>query len=226
MSNELDELAERGRATRQAREGERRAARRRSKLTSEMLTSLRPPYVGLLVGLWCLVSATPIVVFALGSGARPVQVGALYLGASFLLASIGTIVILFGTVRRELAWLRAIPYRFDPDAYLSLLGRYGNRARLVVRVGFASPLPEHVRQTVADAVIGATGAERASFDGDQLVVVSPEAQVYFSPNDDERYYSNRALHRFFRRLVNDALEVVHRSHPVEAVEPSTEGHRR
>lgn len=233
MGEALQDLAARGQATRERRSKRKpkpKPPKRKPPKRSTLLTvSLRDPlYEVRTVALGAL-TLTPGALTLLFVGLTPA-------GTLLLMPTAGAAIGVWFwhrayTPRAQLKWLYGRPCGLDPARYLRVLDvcygdDSGDLGTMTVRVTFRSPVPQQSRQIVADAVVGACRAAGASFDADELVVLSePLATSYNSggsqyTNDWDP--SNRKLHNWFRKLVDKGLSIIDNEYPIEELSVSAD----
>lgn len=230
MSSDLEELAAQGRKRRTApKKGSRDAPRPRAKPRDPKLTEVAK--VSLTTD-----SGTGVLFVALVACMAPVAVGKALdwpndtllavIGASVAVAAVVSVVAFLTRGMGQLRWVRRVGFGLDASEYLSELGRSFQQAAMRVEVRFVQPVPEARRSVVADAALGASGAKRARFKGDLLVIESRSEKTYFHSlrsSASGSYHSNRALHAWFRKLVRKGLPVIDAEHPIAEIDVTIHG---
>ncbi len=222
MATDLEQLAEQGKARREAkasREVKATAQRKqgsapRRKHGKLLLRSLRSPT--LQVVLFVVATAALAGVYFPLEGDPIVQNVA-------ILVCVGVGVMVLRSFDRwcletQVRWLRSLPFEFDQDVYFAALGTdHGMSATVTVRVIFESAPPESERQTLADVIVGVSQHTDASFDGAVLVARSPSLKTE-SRSKNGSIRNNGRVHRWFRKLAGRALSKINGRHPIARVE--------
>ncbi len=140
----------------------------------------------------------------------------------FVLGIGGTTALSMSMARRarvaQLLWLRELPFALDRERYLKLLSGKRKRSRARLEVVFREDVPEATRETMIDATRRVTGVKQARFVDGRLQARSEALTTWIVPRGDRKsFYSNAAVHRWVRALVDDAVLSLHERRPVERV---------
>jgi hypothetical protein len=229
MSDDLEQLAARGREAREARGQKKQRGKPAGNAGIGKLArnSLRTGRMGIWLVIITAVVMAPAAVVMFTTGDAILLI--LTMVAGIVAALAATRWLIQRSAKLELAWLRGLPYGVDEGRYLEVLDReYHRKAMVTVRIGFAEPVPGDAQRTVADAVVGACDASSAQFDrdGDTLIARSKPLQTQFTRRSSEggtnSYVSNRLLHQWFRALVDQAVGAAHGSYRVTSITVSAE----
>jgi hypothetical protein len=223
MSDDLEELARRGReATARQDQAANEAAReqrdaadanREERLHAAFGTSNR-----------AILFAGPLFLGGIAGAVSLFGKGSYVLGGLVLVAGLVVGFVVFALAKasateRVNRWLKGMPFAFDHQQYLDGLGRAEMQAQVQVCVTFRAPLPPEQHATVEAALVGAAGSGGAKCSGDQVRVFSPQMSGYRLGREDTASRYNKAPHHaWFKRLVDRGLLVVHERHPIESID--------
>ena len=217
MSDDLEDLARRGRGTRDKRDLAARKAEKRNQKPRRnhlLLRSARPAWLMILF----------FVLFTGGGSALLLSLEHnVWLQLAALLAGVALIMGVLRVVddlsyRLLVGWLTTLPFEIDAQQYERVLGTgHGSRTTVTVRISFERAPAEPTKQTISDAVLGSSSKSEVTFDGDLLVVKSHSLKTS-SRTESGSKSNNSGIHQWFKKLASRALVVVHRSHPIARVE--------
>lgn len=216
MSDELEELARKGRAAesdfddRAVARGKAQEAYRRY-LTDRLVAHTFRHVHGN--------KALPLLAVAVTIGALVVAVtifdADMYSIVGLVLAGLGGTYLMYRYVERRAmglggAWLEGLPFEFDHEAYLGGLAESRMNTRVRLDVVFSESQETADRDTFADACAGAVTLEKREWSGHKLTLESAQISSYFPAREDrESYYSNALVHEWFVTLVDKALRPIH-----------------
>lgn len=229
---ELRELEARGeallaKATQVAQQGERLKERRGIRLAGLLEDrSLGLPRV------WAQTVAIGVVFAAIGAlllGIFAVPGSAL----SWLLAPAAALVLLcvaaaywaFWTYpKAQKRWLHHLPFKFDVQAYMAVLGERHYGRRLLVTVTFVNDVDDSLRQRLPLVVAGALrGASGQMVNARTLVISGKPVRTWFLPgkksalSSTQPIHDNSNLHGQFRQCVLRCLGPISKSAPIQKV---------
>ncbi|MEQ9324639.1 MAG: hypothetical protein RIF41_36075 [Polyangiaceae bacterium] len=122
--------------------------------------------------------------------------------------------------RRQLRWLRTLPFSFNLEGYLSAMGRESVRARPTATLVFEAPVPADERSHITSQLERVPNATNARWQGDHLVVEGPSVEASFTSDRDggrRTTHNNGRVHHWVRRFVDSGVLPVHARQPLESL---------
>lgn len=231
MTDKLEELAQKGRASQQAaaKDTSRRAAREddfRRYLSERLVIKT---FSQAHATRWIVPAFFAVIVSVAGGCAMFLKNEAMVTALIALIVAglgIGFILMRFtegAAVRAGTKWIANLPFAFKSAEYLEALSKSRSTSTMTVRIKFSQPPAREDRETFADACAGAVEVAERGWKDDTLWVRTPGLATYFpARNDGEAYYSNAQLHKWFRTLVDSVLRPMHARAPIARVKIKVE----
>ncbi len=233
MSNDLEELARRGREDKAAREEDGRArdasdAAREARVFDReqrrlLDVSLGYPTMVTNVSWGAAMLSAIALVFLYIDELSGLMANSLPLAVVGLLVVVGSFwvgVALGYRLRRkgQIRWMARLPFRFDHEAYVETLSHGRTSSSVRVSVRFASGIERGDKELILDAIHGAVEVEHAKWKSSALEIVSRPMSTYvIARGDTPSHYINALPHKWFRLLVEDGLLTIHGRFPLTKV---------
>lgn len=148
-------------------------------------------------------------------------IGGLIAGVFMLVAWLVSQALRSVQCRREVAWMRALPFAIDVQSYCRLLGTEALRMTLVLKMSFAVEVASEQQSFLTDMVLGCSRHAHATWSGGHtLVITSPSLSTFhfYQRGTPGTGHDNTRVHAWFRRMVRRCPLVIHSIAPCTRVD--------